>query len=96
VYIHLVRDCQRALAPCAGGVDKGPKTIVKEINWLKLPGRRAAACIHQSSGSAFASVDTDERLQVDLDDLAVVRSFKTKSEPDCCFALDGTRAAGAR
>jgi DNA-binding beta-propeller fold protein YncE len=66
---------------------------LEEINWLKLQGRPAAACIHQSSGSAFISVDTDECLQIDLDDLAVVRSFKTKSEPDCCFALDGKRAA---
>jgi DNA-binding beta-propeller fold protein YncE len=68
---------------------------LEEINWLKLQGRPAAACIHQSSGSAFVSVDTDECLQVDLDNLAVVRSFKTKSEPDCCFALDGGRGASS-
>ena len=64
-----------------------PRSL-QEIHCLKLRGRPTAACIHNPSGSAFVSIDTDECLQIDLHDLVVITSFKTKSEPDSCFALD--------
>ncbi|QND50783.1 YncE family protein [Phyllobacterium sp. 628] len=60
---------------------------LEETGYLKLYGRPAAACLHPDTGHAYVSIDTDECAEIDPDNLNVIRSFRTKSEPDCCFIV---------
>lgn len=57
-----------------------------ETGNLPLDGIPLAAHIREET--AFISLTGDTCVEVDLSRLAIVRTFHTKSEPDCCFLLD--------
>lgn len=59
---------------------------MRECGVLSLDGIPVAA--HVCGGTAFVSLTGDRCVEVDLSRLAIVKTFKTQSEPDCCFLLD--------
>lgn len=70
-------------------VDAG---AMREVANLPLAGIPVAA--HVRGETAFVSLTGDVCVEVDLPRLAVVRTFRTGSEPDCCFLLDNAPDAG--
>jgi YVTN family beta-propeller protein len=59
---------------------------MQETAALSLTGIPLAG--HVIGATAFISMTGDICLEIDLTNLAIVRTFQTKSEPDCCFLLD--------
>ena len=60
---------------------------LREIAHLPLNGRPAAACLHPRRPTAYVSLDTNESLEVDLDDMRIVARRPTGHEPDACFVF---------
>lgn len=60
---------------------------LREIAYLPLDGRPAAACLHPRRPTAYVSLDTNVSLEVDLEDMRVVACRPTGSEPDACFVI---------
>ena len=58
---------------------------LREVAYLPLDGRPAAACLHPRRPTAFVSLDTNLSLEIDLENMQIVACRPTGSEPDACF-----------
>jgi DNA-binding beta-propeller fold protein YncE len=60
---------------------------LSEIAHISCEGKPAAACIHPHQPIAYVSLDSNESVEVDVENGKILNSRRTGTEPDACFVM---------